>query len=60
VVTFERAPVQIPPADCKGLVGLQQRRVPDHVREHHRNKATVENHGHEAILSARARPRQHG
>ena len=42
----------------KTLVGLQQRGISGHVREHHGNKATIARHSHDGILSARGRPRQ--
>ena len=57
-MTFERVPVPLSAVDCETLVRLQQRGVPGHVREHHRNKATIERVNHDAILSAPVRPRQ--
>ena len=58
VMTFERVPVPRSPVDCETLVRLQQRGVPGHVREHHRNEATIERDNHDTILSAPVRPRQ--
>ena len=60
VMTFERVPVPLSPVECETLVRLQQRGVPGHVREHHRDKATIERDNHDAILSALVRPRQPG
>jgi hypothetical protein len=60
-MTFERVPVSRSAVDCEALVCLQQRGVSGHVREHHRNKATIERDNHDAILSAlgtAAPPRQ--
>src|SRR5205085_358619 len=46
------------PVECETLVRLQQRGVPGHVREHHRNKATIECDNHDVILAPPVRPRQ--
>jgi hypothetical protein len=55
-MTFERVPVPRSPVERETLVRLQQRGVPGHVREHHRNKPTIERDTHYAILSAPVRP----
>ena len=42
VVALERTHVPVALVDSQALVGLQKRRVPDHVGEHHRDEPTVE------------------
>ena len=63
VVSLERPPVPVALLERGALVRLQQRRVADHVGEHHRDEPTVEplTHGSTLVLpgtrsSARERP----
>ena len=51
MVAFQGVPVALPPLERELLVRLEQRGVPDHVREHHRDEAAIESEGHAAILS---------
>ena len=53
VMALERAPVPLALLEREPLVRLHQRRVPGHVGEHHRNKATVEALNHGAICRYR-------
>jgi hypothetical protein len=48
VMVLECAHVPVALGDCQVLVRLHQRRVPDHVGEHHGNEATIEPLTHRA------------
>jgi hypothetical protein len=48
VVALQRAHVSVALVDSQALVGLQKRRVPDHVGEHHRDEPTIEPLTHNA------------
>ncbi len=50
VMTIERRHIPISPVDGQALVRLDQRRVPDHVGEHHRGQPAIEPLAHEATI----------
>ena len=51
MVALERGEVALPLVDAELLVRLEQRGVPDHVGEHHRDEPPLERFAHGATLS---------
>jgi hypothetical protein len=52
VVVLERTHVAVALVEPQALVRLHQRRVPDHVGEHHRDESTIEPVTHDSSLGS--------